>query len=312
MIALLSKARWKYAPHIYVLVMLAWLVYVALSLVAGASAPNPYHLSHDSLYLIDLTIFVPVLAIWLMAARGAIHLTSYARLIYKSPEGQGLQQIAVGVMVLLAYLVMIGLLGSIVSYFHASSYIKPLVILKNQMPAGLALIAFLYLYLGSVSLCRSSKAEVQSRDKVLPTGLFLLAAAAIAWGFSGSDTDSLMQANGTPLYVAPHNLLLFTLVMPYLFSWLLGLHASLNILDYAQNVNGTLYRAALGSLAKGIMTTVIFIVALQLFTVGTPIISQLNLGGILLVVYAIILLYGVGAYYITAGSRKLTLIEVAE
>lgn len=302
----------RLSRYAYIIVAVLWMAYVMLTVFDPHPSLGRFHLSGANTFLLDTSILVPVLAVWLLAAQGVIRFRAYARLIQNSHEGPSFSLICNGLVLLLAYLISLGLLGAIVPFFEDSPFLNTVIVLKNHLPAITSLLAFIYIYLGSVRLSRIPGLTISATSKLVPTALFLVAATAFTIAFSVSPTETLVQDNGIRLYAVSQNLLLFTLVLPYLCAWLLGLHAALNIADYARGVKGKIYRQALKGLVKGIIATIIFTVVLQLFYVATPIISNLNLGSFLAIIYVIVFLYGLGAYYISAGSKRLAFIEVAK
>ena len=77
----IPSSTWKYHIHAYILVVLCWIAYAALSLAMPLSTAASYHLTALQMALLRLTIIIPILVIWLVAIRGAVAFKHYASLI---------------------------------------------------------------------------------------------------------------------------------------------------------------------------------------------------------------------------------------
>ncbi|HSX01188.1 MAG TPA: hypothetical protein VLF67_03005, partial [Candidatus Saccharimonas sp.] len=110
----------------------------------------------------------------------------------------------------------------------------------------------------------------------------------------------------------PRELLLFTMLLPYLLGWFLGLLGAINISRYARQVRGTLYRQALGYLVVGIMGVIGFAVTVQILTLATRFLLGFSLPRLLFTIYILLVLYGLGFWLVRLGARKLTRIEVVQ
>jgi hypothetical protein len=282
---------------------------VLLSLYSPSStADRLYHLSQFHRFALQLTIVVPLIIIWFVALWGAITFRTYANIIQGSPESRGLSLIANGLMWLLVYLVTLSLGGVLLPYFAQTSWVNTFVVLRNHLPVISSLIGFGLLCLGSLRLRVSTPFRVWTRGALVLVLLMSALAGVFVWLFLM--TESPLPRNGVPAYVLSKETLVFTLVLPYCWSWFLGLLAALNLTRYARRVNGIIYRQAIRDLAWGVAGAVVMVASIQLITLSSRFLTRLELGALLLVVYVLLAICAVGFLLVRSGARKLTRIEV--
>jgi hypothetical protein len=175
----------------------------------------------------------------------------------------------------------------------------------------LALIAFYLLYRGSQQLKLAAEFITWTRSSLW----ILIAYAVFAFFFvlefaTSPATGVGTQASSTA--IVPHGLLLFTLIMPYILAWFLGILAIVNLAKYSRQVKGSLYRQALENLVKGIGAVIFFTIIYQVFVFAVRYLTNISLGAALLLVYCILVLYGLGFVFVRKGAKKLMLLEVAQ
>jgi hypothetical protein len=292
--------------------IVAWLVYAGLTLAAPADPSAAFDLSSSQMLLLKLTIIVPVLVIWLIVAHGAGTLKRYTGLIQGGSEYPAINGIAIGVAWAAVYLIALGLPGALIPYFRNSSSISDIVATQNYLPLVLSAVAFVMLYLGSRRLAALAKFDTWTPGSLLVGLIYLIFAAGLTILFS-VHPDLVGENVTTSLtHYESRAMLVFTLILPYLVVWFLGVVACINIIKYSRHIKGTIYRGALGNLVVGILGVVAFGIVLQLLQLYSPALTGYGLGVILLILYGIIVLYGLGFGFIASGSRKLIRIEAAE
>lgn len=290
----------------FLLVSALSLLYTVLTLFSPRGA-NLYHLTSLHIVLLQLTIIVPVLAIWFAATYGVLRFRQYARLIRKSPDGQALSRLTDGLLILVGSFIIQGLLGLLPKYAIGTSVLWPLVFLYNHLPVVLSFVAVYYLYTGSEALAKLAHAKLSARQVITVIVPFLAVSQFAAAIFYMYVTPAVV--NGIPNFAAPGKVSFFTLVLPYLAISFLGLLTILNITNYISNIKGVIYKMALRYLAAGIMAVLIFDIFLQFFNLASRLLYRLALGPLLLVIYLVIIFYGLGFILIAIGARKLTQIE---
>lgn len=303
--------KWKYTRATYVVVVVSWVIYALLTLLAPKEANTRFHLSEPELLLLQLTIIIPIHLIWLMAVRGATTFKQYASMIAGSPDADGVNQIADGLLWTLAYFIVTSITGALAPYFANSRTYDGFIIFRDHLAPFISLVAFFLLYRGSHLLRRVTNFVTWTRGTAVALTIFGLFAFLFVLEFALSPTFVTPSATRNALMIMPHGVLLFTIILPYIVAWFLGMLACINITKYAAGVKGQLYRKALSDLVWGIWSVIGFAVAIQAITFAGRFLSSLSLGAILLIVYALLALYGVGFLFVRAGAHKLARIEVA-
>ncbi|MDB5178278.1 MAG: hypothetical protein JWN01_221 [Patescibacteria group bacterium] len=296
----------------YIAITALWLGYVTLSLLSPATANNPYHLTGWSMILVRATIFIPILLVWLIALDGALAFKHYSVLVQKGTESRGISLITNGLFWSLGYIIFIGLSGAILPYFLHTNYAKLAIILRDHLPAALTLIAFYLLYQGSHQLKQVANFTTWTRSTMGAFAMYLVFAMGFVLAFAHNMGAAANPSNPNSSSILHQNVLLFTLVLPYLAAWFMGLLASINIVKYSRQVKGVLYRHALANLVRGIWGIVAFAVTLQVLTFATRFLLGLSLASILILIYVLLILYAMGFVFIRSSAKKLTRIEAVE
>jgi hypothetical protein len=117
-----------------------------------------------------------------------------------------------------------------------------------------------------------------------------------------------LDADTSPYYM-PLAVLLATVVIPYLYAWMLGLLAALDIDAYAGNVSGLLYRKALQLFSCGLVTVVASSVLLQYVNSASTERLRLVLGGVLVIRYLLYAAMAGGFALIAHSAKELQQIE---
>ncbi len=288
-------------------------IYLALSLLlpADKAALDKYHLTAAKAAGLTLTITIPYLMIWFVALVGYLRLRSYTETISNSKDGSAFQTISTGILWLALWLPISAVATTAATgYFHAHPASTPLmIILINYLNIIILLPAFLLVNLGSKKLL----AIIKKPESTLPQALMILFIGFLALYLFMVLRDPARQFPTDSVHVAsyylPDWLTVTTLIIPRLVAWFLGVQAIYNIYLYRKKVKGAIYRHALDNLAMGLGGVVITIVALRCYQSLSAQLTQLSLGAILLVIYALLVLMSVGYIFIAKGAKSLQRIE---
>jgi hypothetical protein len=306
-----APKSWRYARGTYLTVIACWVVYAVLSLLAPTAASARFHMTPMQLFFLRLSIIFPVNLIWLMATRGVINVKFYAQMIRGSHDAQAINTIADGLLWTLAYLILITLGNAVLPYFVNAKFFDVLIIIRDHIGPLFALIAFFVLYRGSQRLKLVANFDTWSTSTIWALIAFSIFAFFFVLEFATSPAIGTGPSRSS-LAILPHELLLFTLIIPYIASWFMGILAIINISKYARQVKGNLYRQALESLVRGIAGVVFFIMVYQIIVFAARYLTEISLGMTLLIVYIILLLYGLGFLFIRTGAKKLMRIEAVQ
>jgi hypothetical protein len=308
----IPPSNWRYHTYAYALVLLCWVAYTVLTLTLPLTTASQYNLTTLQMTLLRLTIIIPVLIIWLVAIRGAVSFKHYATLIKGGTESKGIARIASGLMWVVASLVVSSLLSAVNQHFTGAPSYGTLVIIRDHITPIFSLIAFILIYQGSHRLRDVAQFSTWTRGTFLMLGIYCIFAFLFVLEFSSSQLSTGSGANRTAAAFLPQGVLLFTLILPYLVGWFFGILATINIVKYTKRVKGTIYKRALRWLTRGLWTVIAFSIAMQILTFVARYLTGLSLGKQLLIVYLLLVFYGLGFFFVRAGAKKLSNIEVAQ
>ena len=293
----------------------AFIVLSAIYIAQNLATPDPqtlhkYHVTRGQVEMLALTVALPYIAIWFVALVGYLGLRKYSQTISKSKDGQAFRPISWGILLLTLWLPLSAVLGG---WFSALYRAHPgqtahLTQLNNYLNMLLLLAAFIFIDQGAKRLV-----SLTSRVKRAPNQklILLYIAFAVCYVWLVLSDPSRRQSHGTTVatYYQPDWLVITTIVIPRLITWFLGAQAVQNIYFYARKVKGPIYKAALRDLAYGIAGVSILIISLRCLQSLTNQLERLSLGGLLILVYALVIIIGIAYFYLAKGSRKLLRIE---
>jgi hypothetical protein len=306
-----SSAVWKYARLANILVVVAWGLYAVLTIFAPAAAKDRFHLSPLTIFVLQLTIIIPIHVIWVTAVKGAIAFKNYALLIAGGKEARAIDLIADGLLWTIGYLVVNSIASAAAPYFHELDVYNAIVIVRDHLAPICSLIAFTLIYRGSHLLKNVAKFDTWTSRTSWAMVAYGLFAIYFVFQFASSTALSSTAVGHNSASILPHNLLLFTMIVPQLAAWYMGIAAAINIGKYAQHVKGLLYRSALQKLVQGLLVVMAFSIAIQFVTFASRYTSTMSLGMLLLIVYTLMILYAAGFWLVGEGAGKLTKLERA-
>jgi hypothetical protein len=283
-----------------------WLIYAALSLLAPVRN-NTFHLTKLELSAIQLTIILPILAIWVIAIFGAATFKRYAGLIRKSADGSALNLISNGLLLVVTYFILQGILGALPNYLVGTPALKPVIIINNHLPMLVSVAAFGLILAGALKLRGITSRRMSTGGLTAIVFPYAVLGAIYAWNFYHS--VPLATVNGIPKFAVPGKMPFFTLALPYIAIWLMGVLAVTIVAEYARTVNGKVYRLVLKDLVRGLSGVLAFSILVQVIQLSAGLFRHMAIGGVLIVIYIILVLYAVGFIFIARGARKLMMIE---
>lgn len=299
-----SNPNWTLAPLITFMPLALGVVFIYLSYWASVNG-----IDTERPFAIQLTIIIPEIIIWTLAAVGATRFKQYAVAIRDSADGKSLDLIANGLLLMVAYIIVMTTAGTVVDMLNHSRYLTTAILLRNHLPVAIALASVMYLYGGSRQLRKLVPDKVWPRSHIvllvaLSTAFFIV----FAWDFYRS-VPHLPRENGIPRFILPVDVLLFTYVLPHIILWLTGLLAVINLAHYAAKTPGKLYRYVFKDLYRGILLVYVCIFIAQLIIISSLIVGRITLG--LGIVYGVLLLAMIGFLLVFRGAKRLHDIEHA-
>ncbi len=296
----------KNEKYIWAFVALTGLYFgLYLGLPSDPEALQRYGITQTHARLLGLTIMVPLMAVFYFALYGFLRFREYADSIVKTKEGKGFSYLANSLMVLAFSLPVTSSITAVLNYIAISNpdVLPMATIVKNYIALLFPFITFLLLARGTEELVSSLKTS-QSIKHFNGIGVIILSCF-----FTWLITTRPMGSGGEVTYYLPNWLIISTLAVPYLYMWTRGIMAIFNLRLYMQNIKGTVYKHALGYLAKGIVGIVFLSIFIQLVTTLSARLNRLSLTPILFILYILVAMYAVGYGYVARGAKKLKKIE---
>jgi hypothetical protein len=284
-------------------------LYASINLIAAPpqTSLQHYHVTSTTLRLANITVILPVIAIWFTGLYGYQKLQAYTRYVRDHKEGQRLMELSRGIMILVWWLPITSTLSAALNLYARwhSSFLAAATIFNNYLSLLFPLAAFWFISHGSRSLSELSRERPSQRNiHIMAAGLIV---GSVLYGFLLANArEHLWTIYHTPLWIV-----MLTLAVPYVFTWYLGLTAAFDIHVYTRKVKGLIYRKGWNYLALGVVWIIVTIVVLQYVTAVSAKLSDMSLGWILALVYAILAIMAVGYVFIALGAKKLTKIEEA-
>lgn len=288
-----------------------WFVILALSGVGLALGlpPDPHsvqqlHTNPTSYRLAVAVLLIPYVLIWYTSFYAFAKLQEYSRPLKSTKDGAAFHKITVG-MGILAFALVIPtiislLLNSVAS--HNPSFKPTAVIINNYINLFFGLVAFLIIYNGARMLVQTVQGKTRKLDLRWWAPWFFLLSIA----FSHLTIQNYYRSNP---YHLTEWLLVITFIVPYLYSWMVGLVSAYELGTYAKSVSGALYKQAVRQFAYGITVTVIGSIAIQFVSIAVAQRSKVSLGAILLLDYGLLIIIAVGLILMALGTKKLKQIE---
>jgi hypothetical protein len=267
---------------------------------------HEYHLSEAEFRILAVLTGVPTTIVWLIAFYGYAALASYAEKVGNSSEGRsyssisrGLKWLAWGLPISICVNTFLGGITLLSPGFQTAA-----LIISHYLFVGISITAFTYMSDGSRSL-RDIIARAPSKAATRSM-LGLIIVVAVGYCTITLDTVADQHPNS---YHLPLWLILLTIIIPYLYAWLMGFLAVFEISQYGRSVRGLFYKQALRFLASGTTFVIVASVALQYLTSSSPYLRRIILDWKLLLSYVILATFAVGFILITVGAGKLKKIE---
>lgn len=294
---------------VYRLYAVLLVLYVVTVLIMPPShiTTQTYHLTSASYrVLLLLAIALPTFLTSLAAFYGYNQLEGYVKLIKDTKEGKAFHKLSVGCKWIALYVPVLALVGLIlvaiankIPDFRTAS-----MLITSYLALAIAVVAFSAVSTGARLLADSADVRPSLRKTRLFTISFIVMSVLYCYFIVRHGLDQKASPYHMPIMG-----MLLTVVVPYFYSWMLGLLAVLDIDAYASKVSGVLYQRALRMLSLGILTVIGSSILSQYITSANTDRGRLVLGGLLVVRY---LLYGglaIGFILIAQSAKKLQQIE---
>lgn len=296
----------KYTLYLFILLTISYLLFALLTPMDQETI-NKYHMSEASLKLLSLTVLLPLASVWSVLYYGYDKLNNYALTIKKSKDGDAFYDISKGLMIMVFSFPITSLFSVLVGYYLRSSphMSEELAIARNYLNLMFPLVAFYIIARGAKKLNALLKYKSADYSNIVGT-LFIFISSTFTWHVM---SQIYHPGDSSNAYHLPIWLVVTTIILPYLYTWQIGVFASINIYQYQKSVKGIIYKKALKHFVAGLLVIVGLSITMQFIVASSERLNRLNLSPILLILYTIILLNVIGYGLVVSGVKKLTTIE---
>ena len=304
--AILNSQPWQCQKLLYSAVVIAAALRLILMLHdSPTSLAAGFRLF--GLPLSQLLILVLEVIIWFLGARSAQHFKNYAVSIKSTDEGRAMNNLANGLLWLVAYTALLTFTSSLIALFDHTPYDRMVTMLAIYLPLSIAVLASMLLFVGSAQLVSLMKRAFWTPHRIL---YFLLAYAVLMLSFIVEfyvQSPFAQNVDGNHRFVMPTLLVMLTYVLPYVLIWLAAIVASINLAWYTQNVDGRLYKTLFRNANRGIALVFVCTFLAQLlicspFTETQPVFDN----GL---TFGVLILLGIGFSLIYRGAKQLECLE---
>jgi hypothetical protein len=298
------------------------LLYVVLTgsyaLATLLPSPDPavtakYHLSTAQLRLLLFTIVFPYIVIWTISFVAYLRFRSYSMAINSGKDGEAWREVTKGILWIILSLPVYSSINALSAILYRNNPAWTANLVRFDIYVSLIVMALglIYIYRGSTQLL--SVVHKYQFHTSLKLVLAYVAFAGVYTFMTFHDAtrtlpdDHVMRAT----YYEPDWLILFTIVIPRLLMWFVGLQALYNITLYFQKVRGKLYKSALINLTQGIAAVLAATMLLRVLQTLNSVLARFGVGMVLMIIYLLLIGLGIGYFLLDKGARKLEALENA-
>jgi hypothetical protein len=269
-----------------------------------------YHLSSHQYHILLLTTQLPLIVMWFAAFYGYQKFREYAASITNTKEGSVFSGLANGFYWLAWGLALPPLFGAM---FNAiankyQDFYEASIILENYFYLLFPIIAYTVMSRSAQKLFTQNKARTSELSSRLLLLLFVMLATFYCYlTFRYLDLKHLSSTNN-PYYI-PGWLLILTMIIPYLYAWIIGLIAAYEFGVYSRQVKGIIYKRALQNVAIGVVLVILGSIGYQYLHTVVPRTGHLSLNALLLGTYGFYACITFGFTIASYGVVRLKRIE---
>ena len=306
------------AEAVYMSLLTAvWLIYAYLSF--QTPAPNTlmrYHITLTQLKFLRISVMLPMLVIWFAILYATLKVWHYSKTIQESLDGHGFALLARGFFIFLVASVASSFLSLIIQLNSnpvATMNASTLRIFNTYLNIILNFIGYLFIFLGSGKFITLTKTELM-RKKNNRYGYAIVALAAAIYAillFNNPLRTVSPNPLSPPTYGVSDPLIVTTIMLPTIVTWLFGVLAISNLMIFRQNTKGIIYKKALKNFYIGFILVVSLVIVLSFLTQFSAFWASTGIKEILVLVYVILGIIIFGYLYIASGSYQLEQIETA-
>lgn len=304
-----SKSDSQATQHYWILIV-GIIAYSYLTLTAPITN-NKYNLSLFQTRLLQLSLVIPIFVILWAALYGAVRFKAYSLKIKDSPDGQSLNLVSNGLLMLAYGLIIQSVLGTLKQKFLLNGGLENFTVLTNYLAIIFPLIAFSLMLVGSARLVQISK---HLHTEYIRVSVFVIGIASMAsiytYGVLHNPYRNMTpDPNTYQSYYLSDGKILLSLIIPSIVVWAFGVMTVLSLQAYSKNTKGFIYKESLRKLVQGLSIVVSLSISINLLSTIGPSLVNLRLGALLGFIYVLLAVYAIGYIIIAKGAQKLSKIE---
>jgi hypothetical protein len=291
------------------------ILYCALILIIppDASVLRKYSLTALQAKFLTFSFAIPILFIWFLGFFGFSHIKDYARIIRNNKDGKSLNRLADGLLVLVLGGALSTIISSVLNYLATvrPRLIPMSVIVNNYLGLLILLGAFYLIYQGAEGLIKAVRKHIATTSEILSMAVFIAFSVLYVYITLANPYRQFPPPNNSvkAAYYTNDIILVLTIILPYLVVWFYGIRSTYFIRQYSRKAPGILYRQALAYLSAGIGIVIVSSMLLRFLTSLTSTLDNLTLKILLLLLYILVAIIGIGYGLIAAGAKKLKKFE---
>lgn len=288
------------------------IIYVAVIFLLPNSSSSlmSMHLDSIDFNVVTLIAAIPSIIVWFIAFWGYTKLRAYAQAIKKTKEGPHFNRLATGITWLAWSLPITAIISHTLDgiankhvNFHPSA-----IIISNYADMLLPLIAFIIIASAAKGILGSTGVDLGKISARIIMVVFVIAGVSYcSLTLRAFDLTSLSSTDNP--YFLPAWLMVLTLIIPFLYSWFIGLLAAYEITLSAYQTKGILYKRALFFLVAGLVAIIVSSIIVQYLNSVLPSTGHLVINYKTLVVIGFRVIDGIGFILLTIGANRLKKIE---
>lgn len=292
----------KLTPMSWFVILLVIAAALVLGLPPDPATVHELHTTTVAYKLAVVTLLIPYAVIWYAAFYAFAKLQEYSSTLGNTKDGRAFRQITVGMgalaFSLIVPMIIVLVLDNIAA--HNPGFKTAGSIINNYLGLFPGLVAFLLLKNGTRVLIRTASGGWSRMiDLRWHAPWFLLLGVVFTY----------LTIKDQPAYHLSAPLLIMTIIVPYLYSWVLGMLAAFDLRIYAQHVRGSLYRRAVKWLSHGIAVAIAGSIAIQFVNAVLNRSGNHSLLLALMLDYLLLIVLIIGLALIALGTRRLRRIE---
>jgi len=293
----------------FLTVFAVWALYLYLTIEGPVNTQSQqiFSLSILQLRLLQLSVAIPYLLIWLVIMYGILQLDRYRRHEDKN-QRKLFSFITAGIAFLGSSTVLSALIGAVRSYTRATGtteLYKTLTLISNYLHILFPFLAFCLILFGISRTATVGKIFNRENIALVTILIFLIGGFYIPLVFTNDSRNAPTSESVTSTYFLSDSMIISTVIIPLLITWAAAFLAVLSLNDVRMVRDTGLAKKGVKHLIFGIWFIIIASMLLQsLLSLGGGRLLSLGLGFILFLIYQFLILEAVGYMYISSAARK--------